>query len=315
MNIVCLDTGTFHWNEDLDLSPLRKFGSCVFHHKTAKTEISSRIAGAEVVITNKVVLGKPEFEGMNAVRFIQTASTGFNHVDVQAAREKGIPVANVVGYSTPCVSQWVMAALLTLSTRMPEYDRLCHAGVWCESPFYTLVGPPIFELRGKTLGIVGYGNIGKEVERLARAFGMNVLISGRPGHPAGEGRVPFDRVLSESDFLTIHAPLTPETEGLIGPDQLAKMKKGAYLLNAARGGIVDEKALKGVLQSGHLGGAALDVLKSEPPDKNHPLIGVKNCILTPHIAWASREARQRLIDEMAKGIQSFIDGNIRNRVV
>lgn len=314
MNIVFLDTGTVNWNDDLDLSELKKLGPCTFHHRTPPEEISPRLEGAEVVITNKAVITREMLERFTRIRFIQTASTGTNHVDLSAAKDLKVPVANVVGYSTPCVSHWVLACILSFATRIHEYSRLSHQGTWCESPFYTLVGPQIFELFGKTLGIVGYGHIGKAVGELAKGIGMKVIVSARPGHGAGEGRTPFELVLARSDFLTLHTPLTPETKGLIGAEQLGKMKKGSYLFNAARGGIVDESALGEYLRNGHLGGAALDVLEKEPPEKGHPLLGAPNLILTPHVAWASWEARQRLVDEMVLGIRAFQSGTIRNRV-
>jgi len=225
-------------------------------------------------------------------------------------------VCNVRGYATPAVVQHVFALILALRTRLVDYRRAVADGRWQRSPHFCLLDYPIRELTGSKLGIVGYGELGKAVARVAEAFGMQVLISQRPGGPERPGRLPLHELLHQVDILSLHCPLTPQTQGLIGGEALKLMRPDALLINAARGGIVDEAALASALRAGRLGGAGIDVLTEEPPLRGSPLLetGVPNLIVTPHIAWASRESRQRLVDEVARNIQAFLAGRPRNLV-
>ncbi|QKQ28328.1 D-2-hydroxyacid dehydrogenase [Candidatus Reidiella endopervernicosa] len=273
--------------------------------------------GAEVVVTNKVILDQSIIEAADSLRLIAIAATGTNNVDLEAAREKEVAVCNVTGYATPSVVEHVFALILSLSRHLNHYRSDLQAGAWQQSPHFTLLNHPVGELSGKRLGIVGYGELGQAVARCAEAFGMRVLLAARPGGDERPDRIPLEQLLPQIDILTLHCPLSPETTGLIDNKALSLMKPSALLINAARGGIVDEAALLNALQSGRLAGAGIDTLAIEPPDDESPLLSVNlpNLIVTPHIAWASREARQRLIDQVGLNIEAFIKGEKRNRIV
>jgi glycerate dehydrogenase len=280
------------------------------------TPIPERVAGAQVVVSNKVVLDSGLLARAQGLRLICVAATGTNNVDLAAARAQGIAVSNVRAYATPAVVQHVFSLLLALSTRLLDYHKAVREGAWQQAPFFCLLDFPIRELRGRTLGIVGLGELGRAVAGVAEAFGMEVLVALRPGSPPEPGRVPLDALLPQVDVLSLHCPLTPETRGLIGERELALMKRDAILINTARGGIVDEAALAGALRSGRLGGAGVDVLSVEPPAHGNVLLepGIPNLLVTPHVAWASRESRQRLLDQVALNIASFVQGTPRNLV-
>ncbi|MCU0836065.1 MAG: 2-hydroxyacid dehydrogenase [Chromatiaceae bacterium] len=288
-----------------------------FHRATAPGETTGRIAGAEVVVTNKVVLDRGLLASASDLRLVCVAATGTNNVDLGAARELGIAVTNVTGYATASVVQHVFAVMLAHMTRLLDYRQAVAAGAWARSEQFCLLDYPIRELAGRTLGIVGYGTLGRGVAEVASAFGMRVLIAGRPGGPPQPGRTPLLGLLAESDVVSLHIPLAENTRNLIGAAELARMRPDALLINTARGGIVDERALAHALRAGLIGGAAVDVLSVEPPREGNPLLApdIPNLILTPHIAWASREARQRLIDEVAENITAFLEGRARNRLV
>ncbi|MDE1888289.1 MAG: glycerate dehydrogenase, partial [Gammaproteobacteria bacterium] len=236
--------------------------------------------------------------------------------DLEAARARGIAVTNVPGYSTMSVVQQVFALALALTQHLKEYEALLQAGAWRRAPQFTLLDYPIRELAGKTLGIMGHGDIGKAVARVAEALGMQVLIAARNDDDYRPGRVPLAQLLAQADVLCIHVPLLPETRNLIGAGELALMKHDALVINCARGGIVDEQALADALRAHRLGGAGVDVLSEEPPVHGNPLLepGIPNLIVTPHVAWATREARQRVVNEMALNIEAFKQGEKRNRV-
>ncbi len=315
MRGVLLDLDTL--GDDLDLGRLRaSLDDWTFHAVTAPEEVAQRIAGADVVVSNKVLLDGRAITAASALKMIAVAATGTNNVDLDAARAAGIVVSNVTAYGTPSVAQHVFALLLALTTRLFEYRAAVADGRWASSPHFCLLDHPIRELAGKTLGVVGYGELGQGVARLAEAFGMRVLIAQRPGGPAQAGRVRLAELLPQVDVLTLHCPLTDATRNLIGAAELAAMRDDAVLLNAARGGIVDEAALVAALRAGTLGGAGFDVLTVEPPRDGNPLLepGIPNLIVTPHIAWAARESRQRLIDQVAENIERFRTGDPRNRV-
>jgi glycerate dehydrogenase len=284
---------------------------------TGPEQIAERIADAEVVISNKVVLDEKALAAAPKLKLIAIAATGTNNVDLAAAARLGISVCNVRRYATPSVVQHVFALLLNLTRHLNDYRQAVSQGRWQKSKQFCLLDYPIAELGGRKLGIVGYGELGEAVARAAtQAFGMEVLLAQRPGAPAQAGRVPLKELLPQIDVLSLHCPLTEATRGLIGGAELALMKADAILINTARGGIVDEVALAEALKAGQLGGAGIDVLAKEPPGEDSPLLAedIPNLIVTPHIAWASRESRQRLTDQLAENIRAFLGGAPQNIV-
>ncbi len=310
---VSLDLG------DLDLGALeRTFAEFRTHPATAAEEVPARIAGFDVVISNKVVLGSEVLRGAGGLRHICVAATGTNNVDLQAAKQLGIAVSNCRGYGTSAVAQHTLALVLALSTRLIDYRDAVRRGEWNRADQFCLLDYPIRELAGQTLGIIGFGTLGQAVARLARAFGMHILVWARPGsRDTTTDRLSLSELLPKVDVLSIHCPLTDETRNLIGTAELQRMKPGSVLVNTARGGIVDEPALAEALRSGHLGGAATDVLLVEPPRQGNPLLDatLPNLIVTPHCAWGSREARQRLVDQLVENIQAHASGSELRRVV
>ena len=313
---VFLDLATVD-RGDLDLTGLT--AACAhwsMFETTRPAEIAARLAGAEVAVTNKVVLDHTALASAPALRLVCLTATGTNNVDLAAAQGLGIVVANVTGYATASVVQHVFALILAHATRLLDYRTAVAAGAWSASPQFCLLDFPIFELAGKTLGVVGFGELGRAVARVAEAFGMQVLIAQRPGGPPQAGRLPLAELLPRVDVLSLHCPLAENTRNLIGAAELALMRPTALLVNTARGGLVDGEALAEALRAGTIGGAALDVLSVEPPPPGHPLLApdLPNLILTPHTAWASREARQRVLDEVARNIGAFAAGERRNRV-
>jgi len=302
---------------DLDLSRLQGVcGRWVLHTRTPVGLTAGRLAGAAVVVTNKVVIDQPLLRAAPDLRLICVAATGTNNVDLAAARERGIAVCNVTGYATASVVQHVYALMLSLTARLAEHVAAARDGRWAASEQFCVLDFPFRELTGKTLGVVGYGELGRGVARVAEALGMRVLVAQRPGGPPAPGRVALAELLAASDVVTLHVPLAENTRGLIGRRELASMRPDALLINTARGGLVDEAALADALRAGRLGGAGVDVLATEPPRDGNPLLdpSVPNLIVTPHVAWASRESRQRLLDEVAENIRAFVAGESRNRV-
>jgi len=317
MRGVFLDLDTVSHKSDVDLAPLRGvLAELRIFGVTPPEQVTAHIADAEIVLTNKVKLAAPAMAQSKLVRLVCVAATGTNNVDLEAARHRGVAVCNVPAYSTQSVVQQVFALILNLTQHLKEYETLLQQGAWRRAPQFTLLDYPIRELVGKQLGILGYGDIGEAVAKVAEAFGMQVLIGARNADDKRPGRSPLVELLSRVDVLTIHVPLLPGTRNLIGSAELALMKPDALLINCARGGIVDEQALADALKAGKLGGAGIDVLSEEPPVHGNPLLapGIPNLIVTPHIAWATREARQRVIFEMALNIEAFKKGEKRNRV-
>jgi len=304
---------------DLDLSHLvSTLPSWNFYDQTDIEDVAERIAGAQVVVSNKVPLGADTLRGSDSLQLICVAATGTNNIDLEVARERGVQVCNVRAYATPAVVQHTFALMLALATRLTDYREWVRAGKWPASPMFCSLDFPVREMVGKKLGIIGYGELGKGVAAVARAFGMEVLVAQRPGNRKPvKGRTALRDLLPQVDVLTLHCPLTGETRGLLGAAELSLMKPGAVLINTARGGIVDEDALADALRSGHLGGAGVDVLTEEPPRHGNPLLdnAIPNLIVTPHVAWASREARQRLVDELVANVHAFSAGEVRNAVV
>lgn len=302
---------------DLDLAALLGvLPDWRLHTYTSPDQLAERLAEATVVVSNKVRLDAAAFAVAPQLRLVCVAATGTNNVDLDAAQRHGVTVCNVRGYATPAVVQHVYALMLALTTRLPEYQRDVAAGRWQASPYFCLLDHPIRELAGRTLGIVGYGELGSAVAQVAAVFGLSVLIAQRASGAAQAGRVALAELLPQVDVLSLHCPLTPLTRGLIGARELALMKPDALLINTARGGLVDEVALAAALRAGRLGGAGIDVLAEEPPRAANPLLAtdIPNLIVTPHIAWASREARQRVIDAIAANIRAFLAGTPRNVV-
>jgi glycerate dehydrogenase len=319
LRIVFLDAATFG---DASLDRFIRTWDCTVHPLTQPAEVLKRIEGFPIVVTNKVVLDRSTIVSPQAagLKFIAEAATGTDNVDLAAARERGIRVANVPGYAAQSVAQFTIALVLALATRAGSYIELVREGGWEKSPMYARIDFPITELAGKKLGIVGFGNIGRRAAEMARALGMEILISARPAatdRPAA-GRMPLDEVLKSADFLSLHCPLTPSTKNLIDARALALMKPGAFLVNTARGALVDEAALIAALREKRLAGAALDVISREPPPADHPIVRaakeLDTLLVTPHCAWSAREARARLLDETAENIQAFVEGKDRNRV-
>lgn len=302
---------------DLDLSSLNQVvDNWQWYGLISDDELNDVLASAEVVVANKVLLTSEHLSKAANLKLICVAATGTNNVDVEAAARNNIAVCNVHGYATPSVVQHVFMLLLALTTRFHEVTAAVRQGAWSSSRFFCLLDYPFRELAGKTIGIIGYGDLGKAVAHVAEAFGMHVLLAKRNNTDDRPGRIALEELLPQVDVLSLHCPLTEETRGIIGAGELALMKKDAVLINAARGGLVDEVALVEALMQEKLGGAAVDVIEIEPPPQNYPLLQVSlpNLIVTPHVAWASRESRQRLLDEIALNIDAFKSGQIRNRV-
>lgn len=287
-----------------------------FYGLTRPGDLNDRIRDAEIVVSNKVGIDEAAFQAASRLKLICVAATGYNNVDLDAAQRHGVTVCNVRGYATPSVSQHVFALILSLSIHLGSYRHAVMKGEWQRSPHFCLLDYPIEELAGRTLGIIGHGELGHAVAQLGEAFGMEVIIADHRGSAPRPGRLTFEQVLAAADVLTLHCPLNSETRGLIGATEIQRMKPGALLINTARGGIVDEQALADALRDGWLGGAGIDVLSEEPPLHGNPLLAadIPNLIVTPHIAWASRNARQRLLDEIGDNISAFLAGMPRNVV-
>ena len=302
---------------DLDLSRLRGcFDELQLHPATAPHEVAERLQGASVAITNKVHLDATALAACPDLRLILVSATGTNNVDLQAARAQGIVVSNCQGYGTPSVAQHTLALLLALATRLPDYQQAVADGKWAQARQFCLLDFPIVELEGKTLGLLGHGELGGAVARLAEAFGMRVLSGQLPGRPARDDRLSLAELLPQVDALTLHCPLNDSTRNMIGAAELALLKPGAFVVNTARGGLIDEQALADALRSGHLGGAATDVLSVEPPANGNPLLAgdIPRLVVTPHSAWGAVEARQRIVGQLAENAEAFLQGNPR-RVV
>ena len=296
---------------DLDLDPLRRaFGDLQLWVDTTPANVIERLQGASVAISNKAVLNAQTLAACPDLKLILVAATGTNNVDLEAARAQGIIVANCQGYGTPSVAQHTLGLLLALATRLVDYNKAVADGQWQQAKQFCLLDFPIVELEGKTLGLFGHGELGSAVAKLAEAFGMRVLIGQIPGRPARAGRLTLDELLPQVDALTFHCPLTEHTRNFIGARELALLKRGAFVVNTARGGMIDEQALADALRSGHLGGAATDVLSVEPPRDGNPLLAadIPRLIITPHSAWGSREARQRIVGQLAQNAEAFFKG-------
>lgn len=288
-----------------------------FFGSTDDAQVAGRIDEAEIVLLNKFELTREHLSGARRLKLIALAATGTDNVDLAAARERGIGVCNVRGYCASSVMQHVWAMVLGLTQHVHEFTQLAKSGAWARSEVLTVLAHPIRELSGRTFGIVGWGELGRSAAKAAHAFGMQVVIANRPGGARHAERLDLDQLLATSDVVSLHCPLTAATRGMIGARELALMKPDALLINTARGGLIDGDALAAALRAGRLGGAGIDVLPQEPPVDGDPLLdpGIPNLLLTPHVAWAAREARQRCLDEIAANVRDFLGGGRRGRVV
>jgi glycerate dehydrogenase len=316
MKIVLLDAHTANPG-DVSWAPLEAIAACEIYPRTPLAKTVVRCADAEIVITNKAVMNREIISALPKLKYIGVTATGFNIVDVAAAKERGITVTNVPGYSSPAVAQLVFALLLELTNHVGHHAQTVSSGRWQSCPDFCYWDHPIIELSGRTLGIIGYGDIGSAVARIAIAFGMNVLASKREWKSApteGVKAASIEEIFTQSDALSLHCPLTDATKHLVCDRTLALMKPSAFLINTGRGPLIDESALARALNEGRIAGAGLDVLSMEPPKDGNPLIGAKNCLITPHIGWASHEARLRLIDLTAANLTAFLAGKPVNVV-
>lgn len=288
------------------------------YEKTPKDKVLERSLDADILVTNKVPVDRALIEKLPKLKFIAVLATGFNIIDCEAAKEHGIVVSNIPAYSTDGVAQLVFAFLLELTNQVGLHSKSVNDGEWSRSPYFCYWKTPLVELRGKVFGIVGFGKIGSAVAEIANAFGMKVkAYSPHTREYSGFGKVDFvslDEVIETSDVISLHCPLTNETAGLVNAEFLSHMKKTAYLINTSRGPVVNEKDLRAALDSGAIAGAGVDVLSSEPPKEDNPLIGAKNCFITPHIAWASLEARTRLMNIFKDNVKGFVSGKPINVV-
>ncbi len=318
MQIVFLDASTLHSGE-LDLSVFERHGSLTTYTVSAESEIPERIAHADIVITNKALMTAENIAAAPHLKLIVSCATGVNQIDLDAAAVANVVVSNVAGYSTPSVAQHVFTFILNFATQIPQFNQQSRA--WPEFPIFTSLAHPCFDLAGKTLGIIGLGEIGGATAKLALAFGMNVQVLAREGSTAKLmpelPRVAAEDFYSSSDFISLHCPLTPATQGCINKQNLSQMKPTAYLINTGRGPLVNEVDLAEALDAGTIAGAGIDVLSSEPPAPNNPLILSEHpqLMITPHTAWSTLEARQRLLAGVSENIDSFIAGAPINRIV
>jgi glycerate dehydrogenase len=316
MKIVLLDAHTANPG-DVSWEPLEAIAPCEIYPRTPLAETVARCADAGIVITNKAVLNRDIIAALPKLKYIGVTATGYNIVDVAAAKEHGITVTNVPGYSSPAVAQLVFALLLELTNHVGHHAQTVSAGRWEKSPDFCYWDHPIIELSGRTLGIIGYGDIGSAVARIAVAFGMKVLASKREWKsppPEGVTAASIDEIFAQSDAISLHCPLTDATKYLVCDRTLALMKPSAFLINTGRGPLIDEAALARALNENRIAGAGLDVLSVEPPKDGNPLISAKNCLITPHIGWASHAARLRLIDLTAANLTAFLAGKPTNVV-
>jgi glycerate dehydrogenase len=317
MKIVVLDGYTLNPG-DLSWHALKNFGEVEIYDRTPEEEITARCQGAAIVLTNKVPLSRDTLNGLPSLKYIGVLATGYNVVDIDAAKDNGIVVANVPGYGTASVVQLTFALLLELCHHVQQHSDAVRRGKWSQSPDFSFWDYPLVELAGKTMGIIGLGDIGKKVADVAAAFGMNVLASSRTQTDQSSRKnfrwTTIDHLLEEADVVSLHCPLTPETKGLINQNKLARMKRSSFLLNTSRGPLLIEQDLADALNSDVIAGAGLDVLSMEPPSANNPLLHAKNCIVTPHIAWATKEARTRLMNMVVNNVAAFLNGKPVNIV-
>ena len=316
MNIVVVDGHTLNPG-DLSWEELKALGSCVIYERSTPAEVLKRAVDAQILITNKAPLGREQIRALPRLRYIGVTATGYNIIDVAAAREQGIIVTNVPAYGTRSVAQHTFALLLELTQHAGHHSQRVRDGAWVRSPDWCFWEHPLVELDGLTMGILGFGRIGRAVGDLAQAFGMRVISAESPRSrdlPRGVSSVGLDALFSAADVVSLHCPLTDDTRHLVNASRLARMKPTAFLLNTSRGPLVDEAALAEALNAGGIAGAGLDVLSTEPPHADNPLLTARNCIITPHQAWATRAARARLMSVAVSNVKSFLEGKPQNVV-
>jgi glycerate dehydrogenase len=318
VRIVFLDAATYG---DMPLTPFTDNWECTVHHVTNAAQTGERLAGHAIAVTNKVVIDEAILNSPAAreLKLIAVAATGTDIIDKQAAANRGVKVCNVPGYASQSVAQFTLALILELASHAGSYAAAVKASEWQKSPIFALLTFPNIELSGKKLGIIGFGNIGRTVAQMARGFGMEIIIGGRSGGPnAAADRVPLAELFDQADFVSLHCPLTAKTRNLMNEKSLALMKPSAFLINTARGALVDEPALIQALRTKRIAGAAVDVISQEPPPADHPMITaakeLPNLIVTPHTAWSAREARVRLLNEVKENIAAFLRGQPKNLV-
>lgn len=314
--IVVLDGFTINPG-DLSWKGLEELGECVIYDRSAPEEVIARAGSAEIILTNKITLSSDMIEDLGKLKYIGVTATGYNIVDVEAARQHGIAVTNVPAYGTDSVAQMVFAHLLNFTQNVAHHAQTVSDGRWCASDDFCYWDTPLIELSGLTMGIIGLGQIGRATAKLARAFGMNVVaydVTAPAKMPEGCRMVELEDVFRLADVVSLHCPLTPRTENIVNEQNLARMKKTAFLINTSRGPLIDEQALADALNNASIAGAGLDVLAIEPPDVQNPLLRARNCRITPHIAWATRAARERLLNAAVANIAAFLAGIPRNVV-
>lgn len=314
MKIVVLDGYTENPG-DLSWAPLEELGELTVYPRTGEDQIVQRIGAAEIVITNKTPITRSTLQACPRIRYIAVLATGYNVIDIAAARERGIPVSNVPTYGTAAVGQFAIAMLLEICHHVAHHSQSVHDGAWSRCQDWCYWDYPLIELDGKTMGIIGFGRIGQQTGKIAKAMGMRVLAY--DAHPNDTGRaiadyVPLEELLGQSDVIALHCPLFPETAGIINRDTIAAMKDGVIILNNSRGPLIVEQDLADALNSGKVYAAGLDVVATEPILEDNPLLKAKNCIITPHISWAPRESRQRIMDCTVDNVRAFLEGDARN---
>ncbi|MCX6971437.1 MAG: D-2-hydroxyacid dehydrogenase [Verrucomicrobia bacterium] len=315
MNLVILD-GYAANPCDLSWDAFLAMADCRVYDRTPPEEVVARALDADLVLTNKTVLSADVIGKLPKLRYIGVLATGYNVVDVAAAQARGIRVTNIPGYGTASVAQHTLALILELTNQVGHHAQGVREGRWTNSKDFAYWDATLIELQNLTLGIIGYGSIGRKVAELARAFGMKILAPARPGSKSGENVtfVPLDQLLQDSDIVTLHCPLTEETRNLICAKSLARMKPSAFLINTSRGPLIDEEALAAAFRQNQIAGAALDVLSAEPPAADNPLLSAPRCLITPHQAWATLSARKRLLDTAAGNVRAFLEGRTENAV-
>ncbi|WP_300792315.1 D-2-hydroxyacid dehydrogenase [uncultured Bacteroides sp.] len=317
MNIVVLDGFTMNPG-DLSWSELEKLGTLKVYDRTSPEQLLERAADAEAVLTNKTVINASSLRNMPKLKYVGVLATGYNVVDIAVARDLGIVVTNIPAYSTESVAQMVFAHILNITHSVGSYAQEAHAGVWSRQADFSYTNSPLMELYGKRIGIVGFGNTGSATARIAKAFGMEVLVytsKSQSALPEGMTKAcSMDEIFSTSDIVSLHCPLNDKTAEIVNAHNLSLMKETAILINTGRGGLVNENDLAEALKSHRIKAAGLDVMVNEPPREDNPLLGLENCFITPHIAWATYEARVRLMDQAVKNLKSFIEGNVINNV-
>ena len=317
MNIVVLDGFTMNPG-DLSWSELEKLGTLKVYDRTSPEQLLERAADAEAVLTNKTVINASSLRNMPKLKYVGVLATGYNVVDIAVAKDLGIVVTNIPAYSTESVAQMVFAHILNITHSVGSYAQEAHAGVWSRQADFSYINSPLMELYGKRIGIVGFGNTGSATARIAKAFGMEVLVytsKSQSALPEGMTKAcSMDEIFSTSDIVSLHCPLNDKTAEIVNAHNLSLMKETAILINTGRGGLVNENDLAEALKSHRIKAAGLDVMVNEPPREDNPLLGLENCFITPHIAWATYEARVRLMDQAVKNLKSFIEGNVINNV-